>query len=214
VEKQNFLTQVRGIYHKARNEGTGKAAMYLIKRGLMDVHSFYYMKENYPAAIADNLTALPNGFEFFILTESDLEAFRHHPRREEYVDHQTMLDHLHKGDICLGIKCKGEIVALSWYSLTESTAKFYPASMGEKEAYLYDMFVFEEYRGQNLAPILRYKNYQILNSLGRVTYYSITERANRASLRFKQKLGAQKLFLAAYCELFSRYKKTFILHRY
>ncbi len=214
MEKHHYFAKVSGIYRKARDEGTGKAVKYLFKRVLMDVRPFYYMKEIFPAAVPDHLTALPDGFEFFTLTESDLETFRHHPRRDEYVDHQTMLDHLHKGDTCLGIKCKGEIVALSWYSLIDSTAKYYPAPMGEKEAYLYDMFVFAEYRGKNLAPILRYKNYQILHSLGRVTYYSITERANSASLRFKQKLGAQKLFLAAYCELFGRYKKTVILRRY
>lgn len=76
------------------------------------------------------------------------------------------------------------------------------------------MYVLKAFRGNNLAPILRYKNYEILKGMGRDTFYSVTEYFNTASLRFKAKLNARVIFLALYVEIFKRYRFRWILRRY
>ena len=86
--------------------------------------------------------------------------------------------------------------------------------MEPNEAYLYDMYVKKAFRGRNLAPALRYKSYEVLKDMGRDTFYSITERSNTASFRFKQKLGAKLVFLGLYVEFFGKFRKRWALKRY
>ena len=76
------------------------------------------------------------------------------------------------------------------------------------------MYVLKAFRGNNLAPILRYKSYEILKRMGRDTFYSVTECFNAASFRFKAKLNARVIFLALYVEIFKRYRISWILRRY
>ena len=200
-EKGMILTMLQILRH------------YLIRVGIQ-VSPFYYMKEVIPSEIPDLLTALPEGFEFSVFGSEEVMGISKHPERKGYANEQYVINNFNKGDTCLGVKYKGGIAAFTWFSLEKSKTIYHPVAMKENEAYLFDMYVLNAYRGKNLAPVLRYKNYEILKEMGRDTFYSITEYFNTPSFRFKQKLNAKVVFLGLYVEFFRKYRNRWVLKRY
>jgi hypothetical protein len=172
------------------------------------------MREVLKSDVPAYLTTLPSGFKFSTFVFEDIEVISKHPERKGYADEQHVIKNFNKGDTCLGIKNKGEIAGFTWFSTQENRSKFYQSKMKNNEGYLYDMFVFKAFRGHNLAPTLRYKNYEILQSLGRDTFYSVTQCSNTASFRFKQKLGAEIVFLGLYVNFVKKWRKTLVLRKF
>ena len=113
-----------------------------------------------------------------------------------------MLDLVSRGDKCLGLKANGKIVGFTWFRFDRFE---YPPSKGfllrENEAYLYDMFILKDYRGSNLAPLLRYRCYQELGKIGRTVLYSVSLIPNAPAIAFKKKLNARTLSLGLYIRL-------------
>ena len=60
--------------------------------------------------------------------------------------------------------------------------------------------------GKNLLEAISLSNRQPI-SMGRDTYYSITECFNTPSIKFKEKLNAQYVLMGLYINLFNKYKK-------
>jgi hypothetical protein len=217
-EKKGFnekLKKTRDVMHQ---QGNFVAFLLLVKQGLAKAGivatPFYYMKEVLTSDIPPRLTTLPEGFEFSTFDLEDVEAMNEHPERKAYVDKQYAIDNFNRGDTCLGIKHKGEIAGFTWFSSQENRDKLYQSIMKNNEAYLYDMFILKSFRGHNLAPTLRFKNYEILKNLGRDTFYSITECSNTASYRFKEKLGSKIVFLGVHIRFFKKWHKTFVVRKY
>ena len=177
------------------------------------VTPFYYLKEALPASWPAACAELPEGFRFALFGAAEVQAISRHPERGHYVRPQYALENLARGDTCLGIMRGSQIVGFTWYSLTTNRSPHYPCVLQPHEAYLYDMYVFRDFRGHALAPILRYRCYQMLHALGRDTFYSVTECANKASLAFKRKLGARIVMLGLYISCGSRYRTRLILFR-
>ena len=199
---------------RVRNEGVLFALLHYSRRVGILIQPFYYMKETLPAEFPEHLTKLPEGFEFSVFGRDDVMAISRLEERKGYVNERYVIDKLDKGDACLGVKRHGKIVAFTWYSLAQSDSHIYPVTMQKNEAYLYDMYVLKEYRGFNIAPILRYRTYEVLTSMGRDTFYSVTELSNSASRRFKQKLGAQPVLLGVYLRFVNKYRVRWVLRRY
>lgn len=82
------------------------------------------------------------------------------------------------------------------------------------EAYLDSMFTFDEFRGRNLAPFLRYKSYEILAAEGYTECFSITQYFNKSSRRFKEKLNGYPTGLFLYFNLFKRFSRSLKLKEY
>jgi hypothetical protein len=181
---------------------------------VVQVVPFYYVKEVVPAKVPASLASLPDGYDLSVFDREDVMAISQMQERHGYVESRYPVDNFDAGDTCLGIKRKGEIVAFTWFSLIRCHAWHHPVAMESHEAYLYDMYVLKPFRGDNLAPILRYKCYEMLERLGRSTFYSITERSNSASLRFKQKLGATIAFTGLGFVFLKKYRWRCILKRY
>lgn len=111
--------------------------------------------------------------------------------------------------------CRGsEIGALMMIRFREFKcgSKVFP--LQDTEAYLENMYTYENFRGKNLAPYLRYQCYKMLAEEGRNVCYSMTQCFNTSSLKFKAKLGAQHRELYLVLALFNKYRKTFLLRRY
>ena len=179
------------------------------------IRPFYYVKEDLPSAIPDRLTAIPDDVAFSVFGREEVMIISKLAERKGYVGEQVVINSFRNGDTCVGLKYHGDIAAFTWFSLKQiPTAHLYEAQMAMNEAYLYDMYVLKAFRGNNLAPILRYKSYEILKRMGRDTFYSVTECFNAASFRFKAKLNARVIFLALYVEIFKRYRISWILRRY
>lgn len=118
---------------------------------------------------------------------------------------------LENGNICLGAWLQGELMAFTWCNFDRVTYEGYPCNLAADEAYLFDAYTATSFRGKGLAPYIRYRSYLELKTLGRTKLYSITERFNRSSMRFKQKLGARVVDSGLLVEFFKCWR--FYRHR-
>jgi len=87
-------------------------------------------------------------------------------------------------------------------------------ALSQNEAYLENMYTYEDYRGRSVAPYLRYQAYKLLKSEGKTRCLSITQYFNKSSQRFKVKLNAQHSELWLHIALFKKTSWNFRLKKY
>lgn len=152
-------------------------------------------------------------YEFRLLTERDMKALATLPDRAP--SEEELNQRLREGKHCFGALHHGEVVAFTWWSFTEcsfeSSSLF---ALHVNEAYLFDAYTTEAFRGSGIAPYLRYRCYQTLAQVGREHCYSITVAFNHPALRFKQKLHAQITQLNVLIEILWRWRRHSPLKRY
>ncbi|HET9064291.1 MAG TPA: GNAT family N-acetyltransferase [Gemmatimonadales bacterium] len=185
----------------------------VMRRYGIRVADFHWVRERLPGEIPTHLTTLPDGLTFCLLDAEDISAITAFDAPQDEVDGDRLRQAFARGDVCVGIRRAGEILACSLCSLDETRNAMHPVAMKPNEAYLWMMYVRPGYRGQNLAVILRHRCYEMLRAVGRDTCYSITLTRNHASARFKQKLGAEKLFRAVYLRV-GRREGRWIVRRF
>ena len=184
----------------------------LIKLGI-EITPFYWMKEGISVDYKLPVDAAFDEYEFSFFDADDIERICDLPERS-FVSREHVRKIYAKGTKCYGAKYNGQIAGFSWFDLDECFSRLYKVPMKSNEAYLFDVYVLNEFRGKNLAPLLRYKIYAILRDMGVDSFYSITEAFNTPSIRIKQKLNAKFVFLGLYVRLFRKRKKTWILKWY
>lgn len=119
------------------------------------------------------------------LSEADLPGI-HNLRPDMSLPRYASL--MKSGVRCFGIYDQDLLIAKMWLHLAEFNSELYTHPLEADEAYLFDAFANPDYRGQNLAPILRLHCYQVARELGRQRIYSITEFLNLPARGFKRKL--------------------------
>jgi len=207
------LARVARVWHGFREHGLRVTLRGVMRRYGIRVADFHWVRERLPVEIPPHLTTLPDGLAFCLLDADDIGIIAAFDAPRNEVDGERLQQAFARGDVCVGIKRGGEILACSLCSLDETHNRMYPVAMKPNEAYLWMMYVRPGNRGQNLAAILRYRCYELLRAIGRDTCYSITLTSNHASARFKQKLGAEKLFRAVYLRV-GRREGRWIVRRF
>ncbi len=102
-----------------------------------------------------------------------------------------LLLRLKEGKMCFGVKHEGTIAAFTWCNLDECHYKGCRFPLKKDQAYLFDAYTMDSFRGRGIAPYIRYQLYRELEKIGRMTLYSISERFNPSSIKFKEKLNAE-----------------------
>jgi ribosomal protein S18 acetylase RimI-like enzyme len=206
--------RVRSLADAVRREGLGRVITRgLYRRGVL-VMRYWWVVERPEETIPDALATLPEGMAFRELTEADLPELLTFPARGAPMKESHLRDAFAHGGRCLGVVRGAEIVGFGWWHLDATHSKVHPKVMGPREAYLHNMYVLPEVRGLKIAPILRYRTYQLLAAAGRDTFYSITAVSNIPSWRFKEKLGAAKLSLHWYLGIGERWHWRVTLRRF
>lgn len=130
------------------------------------------------------------------------------------VTEDELQERLRAGNKCRALTLNGELAAFSWCDYEKCSFQGYPFSLKSNEVYLYDAYTFVAFRGKGIAPYVRYSLYEDLAKEGREICYSISDRFNRPSLRFKEKLNAKWLISGVYLVLFSRWRFTLMLKQH
>jgi hypothetical protein len=106
---------------------------------------------------------------------------------------------------CYGVFYDGNLAGYTWASTEALTV---PWSGGQAlfklqphEAYLFSIYVARPYRGLRIAGYLRQSMQQELMREGRTLFYSLSAVFNRATRRFKSRLGAREVELRLYVHL-------------
>ena len=144
-------------------------------------------------------------FRFEALAASDigdLLALGTEANREE------MLRWFAAGKRCFGLRDGVRLVATMWCDLDEVNFAPVHRVLAADEAYLFAAYTDPSYRGRDLAPRLRHACYAHLRANGRTRLVSYSEPFNRASRRFKQKLGAVEVAAWLHVDLFGRWSRT------
>ena len=145
------------------------------------------------------------GYEFSALGPDDAHVIASLSRQEGRTE--LLKGHMIKGRRCFGIRYRGELVAVCWIDL--DICGFWGHKIFRLEAdegYFFGMYTAEPHRGKGLAPYLRYRCHEVFSDLGRTKLYSISERFNTPSLRFKEKLGGRIEGSGYFVELFGRWR--------
>jgi GNAT superfamily N-acetyltransferase len=169
----------------------------------IQIHLVYLIREGITEGVARLQQDRVEGYDVaFLGLEDMMEMARIPYRPARYEELKNRLKH---GNLCLGAKRDGHLVAFTWCNLTRCETEGYSFPLNDYEAYLFDAYTTHELRGQGLAPALRYRLYEELARKGRTKLYSISDRFNAPALRFKLKLGARILKSDWYVTLFRRW---------
>lgn len=160
-----------------------------------------------------NPPAGPDGYDIGFLEASDMQEVARMPGRN--LSAEELLRRLQHGRRCLGVRCRGQIVAFTWLNVDECTIETHRLfALRADEASLFDAYTVESFRGRDLAPYMRYRCYEELAKLRRDRCYSVTVVFNTPAVRFKRKVGAQVLELGVFVELLRRWRFHARLKRY
>lgn len=121
---------------------------------------------------------------------------------------------LQNGHICVVLRNNEDVAGYTWADLAQVNDSACPYQLSQGEAYLYDAFVGEKYRGGGLASKMRTASYRKLFSLGITGFVSVSDYFNTGSIKFKSRLGAQPERLYLQIKLGSRELCNWLLKHY
>lgn len=203
------------IGRRLRYSGLNRLLLEALAKVGGNFRPFVLFRESVFDSTVEDLVAEFDGYETKYLDADDMApiaALAELPGRD--ISENDLRQRLQAGNKCLAVINNGELMAFSWYDLTNCTFRGYPFALKANEAYLFDAYTFPPFRGKGLALYLRCRLYRELTSLGRDTFYSISERLNRPALKFKKKLKAQELITGVYVVLFFRWHFSVILKQH
>jgi hypothetical protein len=209
TQKKNQVSLFKKILIKVRYGLTFQSIRYqLIKIGI-EFSPYYLFQEGINVTDVPQIKGTDADYSCELLKYEDMKilgAINYASFSEE-----KLLTMLNAGEKCIGIKHNGEIAAFMWINFSELNYKSTLIHLKSNEAYLWFMYTLESYRGQNLAPYLRYKSYEILKEMGVDKLYSISDYFNSPAVKFKKKLNAKRLKLILFVQLFKRVRRSYIL---
>ncbi len=176
------------------------------------VNPFYLIEERLFEDLGVKLEEGFESFEISLLGPEDMEEIGRIPGYNPTTD--QLLERLDKGQKCFGVKQEGRLAGFTWADLRECSDKWCKLPVEENEAYLFDAYTLEAFRGKKIAPFMRYYCYRALNQMGRDRFYSISEAFNSPSIRFKSRLKARCLSLWVAVEVFGRFGRCVKLKEY
>ena len=171
------------------------------------VHPFFVVREGGDGATIASDPRLTCGF---IGIDDIPELVRIGPS----VDAAKYAERLRRGLLCYAVKDGNRIVATMWCDLEEFNFQPNYRPLERHEAYLFGAYTDPNYRGQNLAPLMRLNCYVALRAIGRDTFFSYTDYSNTSARRFKKKLGAVDESLRVHVQAFNRFSRTLTLRKY
>jgi GNAT superfamily N-acetyltransferase len=200
------------IWRKARyNHPLRLVVDGLWKMGVQ-VRPFCVFQEGLSDASIHELETGLEGHEIGFLGVQDMKAISEIPLRN--ISLEQLLQRLKEGKKCLGMKCRGELIAFVWCDFDECNFEGFRFDLSEDEVYLFDMYTLAPYRGRGIAPYLRYQCYRELDILGKRKLFSISDYFNTPSIKFKLKLNARIIELALFVDLFGKRRLTRSIKKY
>ncbi|MGH8258918.1 MAG: GNAT family N-acetyltransferase [Steroidobacteraceae bacterium] len=107
--------------------------------------------------------------------------------------------------VCIGAFADRELVAYTWIGFdglpTPGSGRQWLFRFRPDEACLFDLYVVPEHRGQRIAMLLRDYTTRVLEQRKCRTAYSVSLAFNRATRRFKGRIGVREAELRLYLHL-------------
>jgi hypothetical protein len=186
----------------------------MLKRRIFSMDLFYLFQEGLSGEA--ELVIQPEIQPIVVrpLKPSDLRTIS--TKEERGYSAEEMLQMLSDGCGCMGIEYGDQIVAWAWYNLRncEDEILSFSFKLKENEAYLYGQTTLKTYRGNSLAPFLKYRIYMHLSELGRTKLFAIVDFSNIPSIKFRKKLDAKPIKLFMNISFLDRFHRNILLRKY
>ena len=130
------------------------------------------------------------------------------------IEDKDLLDYLKNGETCIGLKHEDEIVAFLFIRKESFYFRKRYFNLGENDSYLHSMYVFEKYRGKNIASYLRYQGFKLLEKENITNFYSISEYFNKSAIKYQRKSNSQPLILYLSLMFFKKRSMNFTLKNF
>lgn len=155
-----------------------------------------------------DFTPPDSGLTFGYLELQDIDEL---VRLDSTNSRDTVDEMFRDGKLCFGVWDDTRLIAKMWCDPDELYHPIEPRQLDADEVYLQLAYVDPEYRGQNIAPLMRMAGYEALQEIGITRFYSYSMYMNTQARRFKKKLGARSESLTVYIRWFGRwtYCRTF-----
>lgn len=130
------------------------------------------------------------------------------------IEDKYLLEYIRDGETCMGLKHLNEIVAYQFIRRQSFYFRKRYFNLGESDSYLHSVYVFEKYRGKNIASYLRYHSLNLLEKENIENYYSISEYFNKSAIRYQRKSNVKKVKLYLSLILFKKWTMNFTLRSF
>ena len=190
------------FWHGVRNN--------LAKIGL-DFMPYYWVEEATSPITPPQIRGEDKNFEISIFGENEISYIKN---TIIGIEQKDLLADLKNGEICIGLKNKDDIAAYMFIKCKPFTFRKRYFNLKQTESYLHSMYTFEDFRGKNIAPYLRYHSYKYLEKENIITFYSVSEYFNKSTIKFKEKLNSKPIKLYLSVILFKRWSSNFTLKSY
>jgi len=154
---------------------------------------YYLVRENIDQVAVAKFRAqdiLPSGFSVLSLTSEpthiNLVSGLNNWATPEEVNRRLALGHK-----CIVLRNGEETAGYTWADTTEVNDSMCTYDLRSDEAYLYDAFISDKFRGGGLASKMRLASYAELYAHGIRQLVSVSDCFNSGSIKFKSRLGAQ-----------------------
>jgi hypothetical protein len=180
-----------------------------IKKEKINIRFFYMFHGNLSESITKEIKPKIDLFEIVHLTPKDMRDIAAGAERD--YSEETMLQMLSDGCICMGVKCDGKIAAYCWNNLKNCKQNPFGLNFNfpENKVYNFGMRTLKRYKGNGLAPCLKYHNYKYLLQKGKEKYFGFIMYSNVQSIKFHRKLHAKKSGIYLNIRLFGKYNQNF-----
>ncbi len=160
---------------------------------------YYLVRENMGQVAAVEFCAtkvLPEGFSVFSLA-NEAAQIASVSGLNNWATSTEVSRRLELGHKCVVLSNGEETAGYTWADTAEVNDSMCNYPLADDEAYLYDAFIAEKFRGGGLASKMRLASYAELHAQGVRQLVSISDCFNTGSIKFKRKLGArpEELFL-------------------
>lgn len=175
----------------------------------VDIMPYYWVEEEHTRS-EKPVIKTDIHFVFKSLNAAEIDSIK---TKSDSINQNKIIQSLADGQECVGLLSNNDVAAYMFVELKDFTFKNHLFKIRENEAYLLNMFTFEEFRGKNLAPYLRYLCYRELENRGIDKKYSISNYFNKSAIRFKEKLNSKPLKLYINIELFKKVQWHFLFKK-
>ena len=209
VEKQRFY-KIRKAWTRVRNGLFLFSLRNFLTRFGLDIAPYYWESEGLAHCKELKIKDDPDDYEVVHIKAGEI-GIMHNIMG---LDSQELKEKIKNGQLCMGLKYQGEIVAVVFADFNDFVFKDRPFQLKKNQAYILNLYTFEAHRGKGLAPYLRYQCYKVLKERGVDEIFSITSYFNKSSLRANQKMNIKHLNLFLYIGLFKRFHWNYTLKEY
>lgn len=209
--KKGFLHRILWIVHLMKQGLFWHGVRNNLARIGLDFMPYYWFKATKEMANPYNIKGEDLDLKFSVFGASEISTIK---STIIGIEHKNLLDDLKNGELCMGLKHFDEIVAYSFIRRKSFYFRKRFFSLGENDIYIHSTYVYDKYRGKNIAPYLKHQRFDLFEEKGVIYHHSITEYFNRSAIRMQKKSNAKATALYLSIILFKIWTMNFTLKKY